>query len=132
MNTKLSLAALLGASLIFSSCLSANEGLPHAFEAGWKGEKTCELMFEDASVRVGRCIFPPGVGHEKHYHSPHFGYVLEGGTLKITDKHENGWHLENRLHHGARSGKYWRYNNQLHHCGTKAGQGDAVNLILST
>jgi len=85
-NTKLLLAALLGASLIFSSCLSANEGLPHAFEAGWKGEKTCELMFEDASVRVGRCIFPPGVGHEKHYHNPHFGYVLEGGTLRITDK----------------------------------------------
>ena len=43
-------------------------------------------MFEDASVRVGRCIFPPGVGHEKHYHNPHFGYVLEGGTLRITDK----------------------------------------------
>lgn len=86
MNTNLSLAVLLGASLIFSSCLPANEELPHAFKAGWKGEKTCELMFEDASVRVGRCIFPPGIGHEKHYHNPHFGYVLEGGTLEITDK----------------------------------------------
>ena len=29
--------------------------------------------------------FPPGVGHEKHYHNPHFGYVLEGGTLHIVD-----------------------------------------------
>jgi quercetin dioxygenase-like cupin family protein len=60
--------------------------LPHAFDAGWKGEKTCEVIFEDAQVRVGRCAFPPGVGHEKHYHNPHFGYVLEGGTLRISDQ----------------------------------------------
>jgi len=59
--------------------------IPHAFDAGWKGAKTCELLFEDATTRVGRCVFPPGIGHEKHYHNPHFGYVLEGGTLQITD-----------------------------------------------
>jgi quercetin dioxygenase-like cupin family protein len=59
--------------------------LPHAFEAGWQGHKTCEVLFEDAAVRVGRCVFPPGVGHERHYHNPHFGYVLEGGTLRILD-----------------------------------------------
>jgi len=59
--------------------------LPHAIDAGWKGQKTCELMFEDESVRVARCVFPPGVGHEKHYHNPHFGYVLEAGTLHIVD-----------------------------------------------
>jgi len=59
--------------------------LPNAFDAGWKGEKTCELLYETDSVRVGRCVFPPGIGHEKHFHYPHFGYVLEGGTLSITD-----------------------------------------------
>ena len=59
--------------------------LPHAFDAGWQGQKTCELLFEDDSVRVGRCVFPPGIGHEKHYHNPHFGYVLEGGVLRIVD-----------------------------------------------
>jgi len=59
--------------------------LPQAFEAGWEGQKTCETLFEDETRRVGRCIFPPGVGHEKHYHNPHFGYVLEGGTLRIQD-----------------------------------------------
>lgn len=59
--------------------------LPEAFNAGWKGEKTCELLYETVSVRVGRCSFPPGIGHEKHFHYPHFGYVLEGGTLSITD-----------------------------------------------
>jgi quercetin dioxygenase-like cupin family protein len=61
------------------------EGLPHAFDAGWQGQKTCELLHEDESARVGRCVFPPGVGHEKHFHNPHFGYVLEGGTLRIVD-----------------------------------------------
>lgn len=60
--------------------------LPEAFDAGWKGEKTCELLYETESVRVGRCTFPPGIGHEKHFHYPHFGYVLEGGTLSITNQ----------------------------------------------
>jgi quercetin dioxygenase-like cupin family protein len=67
--------------------LSASDApdLPHAFDAGWEGQKTCELMYQNESVRVARCVFPPGVGHEKHYHNPHFGYVLEGGTLQIVD-----------------------------------------------
>lgn len=60
--------------------------LPHAFAAGWQGQKTCELLYEDAAVRVGRCAFPPGVGHEKHFHNPHFGYVLEGGTMRLVDR----------------------------------------------
>lgn len=57
--------------------------LPHAFDAGWQGTKTCELLYETPTVRVGRCIFPPGTGHEKHFHNPHFGYVLEGATMRI-------------------------------------------------
>jgi len=61
-------------------------GLPEAFDAGWHGQKTCELLYETDEVRVGRCSFPPGIGHEKHYHVPHFGYVLEGGTLRITNE----------------------------------------------
>jgi len=60
--------------------------LPEAFDAGWEGMKTCELLYQTESVRVGRCVFPPGVGHEKHFHYPHFGYVIEGGTLEITDQ----------------------------------------------
>lgn len=59
--------------------------LPHAFDAGWQGQETCELLFEDASVRIGKCVFPPGIGHEKHYHNPHFGYVLEGSTMRMVD-----------------------------------------------
>ena len=63
----------------------APTGLPHAMDAGWEGQKPCELLFSSDTVRVARCVFPPGVGHEKHYHNPHFGYVLEGGALAIVD-----------------------------------------------
>lgn len=73
------------ASLPVSLNASDATDLPHAFDAGWEGQKTCELMYENETVRVARCIFPPGIGHEKHYHNPHFGYVLEGGTLNIKD-----------------------------------------------
>jgi hypothetical protein len=31
--------------------------LPEAFDAGWKGEKTCQLLYETESARVGRCTF---------------------------------------------------------------------------
>ena len=78
----LTLAAALPAAAFDAGPATA---LPHAFDAGWHGQKTCSLLYEDDAVRVGRCSFPPGVGHEKHYHDPHFGYVLEGGTLRITD-----------------------------------------------
>jgi hypothetical protein len=30
--------------------------LPHAFDAGWAGQKTCEVLFEDETTRVGRCV----------------------------------------------------------------------------
>ena len=34
---------------------------------------------------VLKCTFAPGVGHEKHYHNPHFGYTLVGSTFRIKD-----------------------------------------------
>ncbi|MGA9573865.1 MAG: hypothetical protein WBS20_07970 [Lysobacterales bacterium] len=78
---------LLGICGFFQSSFAQDlPDLPEAFDAGWKGEKMCELLYENESVRVGRCVFPPGTGHEKHFHYPHFGYVLEGGTLSITDE----------------------------------------------
>jgi len=79
--------AVLAALLMSTTPLPAADpaNLPHAFDAGWAGQKTCTVVFEDQAVRVARCVFPPGVGHEKHYHNPHFGYVLEGSTLRIVD-----------------------------------------------
>ncbi len=72
---------LLSASLE----IKAENALPGALEAGWQGEKVCELLQEDEMTRVLRCTFPPGVGHERHYHPAHFGYTLKAGTMQITD-----------------------------------------------
>lgn len=62
------------------------EVLPHALDAGWKGEKTCELLQETEELKAFKCTFAPGQGHEKHYHLAHFGYVVEGGAMRITDE----------------------------------------------
>ena len=59
--------------------------LPDPLEAGWNGQRVCEVLEENERGRVLRCSFPPGVGHERHYHGPHFGYSLAGSTMRITD-----------------------------------------------
>lgn len=59
--------------------------LPDPLEAGWKGKKVCKVLEENTSIRVLECAFPPGVGHEKHFHPEHFGYTLAGSTFRITD-----------------------------------------------
>ncbi len=72
------------ALLLVAACASASAQvtpLPMALCAGWEGERTCELLNEDAQVRILRCTFPPGVGHQLHYHPPHFGYVLSGDSV---------------------------------------------------
>ena len=74
----------LAASLLVSAVV-ASESLPDPLAAGWKGEAVCERLHEDADQRVLRCTFPPGVGHERHYHGPHFGYVITGGRMRIVD-----------------------------------------------
>ena len=59
--------------------------LPDPLAAGWQGKSVCEKLHEDGSHRILRCTFPPGVGHERHFHAPHFGYALTGGRARITD-----------------------------------------------
>jgi len=58
--------------------------LPDPVAAGWQGRSVCEVLREDVDVRIFRCVFPPGVGHERHFHPRHFGYALSGGTMRIT------------------------------------------------
>ena len=62
-----------------------NSDLPDPYQAGWNGEKVCEVREDNEVLRVLKCTFLTGVGHEKHYHNPHFGYALVGGTFKIED-----------------------------------------------
>jgi quercetin dioxygenase-like cupin family protein len=68
-----------------ASGIVAAETLPDPLAAGWEGRPVCEKLHEDDKLRVLRCTFPPGVGHERHFHPRHVGYVLEGGTMQITD-----------------------------------------------
>ncbi len=73
--------------LLASSATNAETGaLPDPLQAGWKGNKVCEILHEDTEQRILRCTFPPGAGHERHFHVPHFGYTLAGGRVRITDE----------------------------------------------
>lgn len=72
------------ATAILYSC-SQKEFLPDPLEAGWNGQKVCEVLEENQEMRILKCTFPPRVGHEKHYHDPHFGYTIKGGKFRITD-----------------------------------------------
>ncbi|TPV33512.1 cupin domain-containing protein [Paucihalobacter ruber] len=71
-------------AVILLTC-NQKPNLPDPLEAGWKGEKVCEVVHEDDDIRVLKCTFPPNVGHEWHRHQPHFGFALSGGTFKIKD-----------------------------------------------
>ena len=59
--------------------------LPDPLEAGWNGVPVCEKLHEDADHRILRCTFPPSIGHERHFHKPHFGYAIAGGRMRISD-----------------------------------------------
>lgn len=59
--------------------------LPDPLEAGWKNESVCELVEENEKIRVLKCTFEPGVGHDRHFHAEHFGYTLSGGKFRIKD-----------------------------------------------
>lgn len=80
-------AALLLAALVWAGCSLSfrSHSLPDPLAAGWRGDPVCERLHEDAALRVLRCSFPPGVGHERHFHPPHFGYALAGGRMRVTD-----------------------------------------------
>lgn len=70
--------------LVLFSC-KPTQTFPDPLEAGWEGKKVCEVLSETKKQRILKCTFPPNVGHQKHYHKPHFGYTLAGSTFKITD-----------------------------------------------
>jgi quercetin dioxygenase-like cupin family protein len=77
-----------GIILLVVSCALADGSsnpLPDPLEAGWQGDRVCERLHEDEDQRILRCTFPPGVGHERHFHVKHVGYNLTGGRLQMTD-----------------------------------------------
>ncbi|MBX7541562.1 cupin domain-containing protein [Qipengyuania sphaerica] len=80
---------ILAAPLALGACTGVqhvSDALPSALEAGWNGARVCALEHQTDTHRVLRCTFPPGVGHERHYHPPHYGYALSGGAMQLTDE----------------------------------------------
>lgn len=73
---------MIAAVLLIATPVTALAG---PLETGWRGVPVCELLREDERLRVLRCTFAPGVGHERHQHPRHFGYALSGGRMRITD-----------------------------------------------
>jgi hypothetical protein len=71
--------------ILLAACTTTSD-LPDPLAAGWNGAPVCELLHEDSDQRILRCKFEPGVGHERHFHDPHFGYTIAGGQMQITDE----------------------------------------------
>ena len=69
----------------FLSCSEQKNSLPDPLEAGWNNEAVCEILQDNADIRALKCTFPPGVGHERHYHKAHFGYAIAGSKFRIKD-----------------------------------------------
>jgi len=76
---------LLTSLVFFVSCAKNKATLPDPLQAGWKSQSICEVIQDNDQLRVLKCTFKPGEGHEKHYHKPHFGYTLAGSKMRITD-----------------------------------------------
>ncbi len=68
------------------AAFAATSALPDPLAAGWKGAPVCERLHEDLKQRILRCTFEPGIGHERHFHAPNFGYAISGGRMRITDE----------------------------------------------
>jgi quercetin dioxygenase-like cupin family protein len=73
------------ASLAGLGACASRPSRPDPLAAGWNGAPVCEKLHEDPGQRILRCSFPPGVGHERHYHGAHFGYALAGGRMRVMD-----------------------------------------------
>ena len=80
---RLVVSAITATAILVTASASAE--LPDPLAAGWQGEPVCEKLHDDDAIRILRCTFPPGVGHERHFHARHFGYAISGGRARITD-----------------------------------------------
>ena len=72
------------ALLLMGSC-NKQQSVPDPLNAGWNGEAVCEVLEDNQKIRVLRCTFAPDIGHEKHYHNPHYGYTISGSRFRIKD-----------------------------------------------
>ncbi len=96
---------------------------PDPLEAGWNGRKVCVVLKENERLRTLRCTFPPGWGHERHRHAPHWGYILKGSTMRITTASGT---VVRRL----KAGDSWWSDGITWHEGRNIGRTTGVYLIV--
>jgi quercetin dioxygenase-like cupin family protein len=78
-----SIAALAALGVSLAATAAATEPAPDALAVEWHGEHPCEKLYEDAQIRVSRCVFPPGAVHLRHQHPGYLTYVLAGGEGQV-------------------------------------------------
>lgn len=98
-------------------------GLPDPLRAGWKGQQVCEQLEDNEHLRVLRCTFPPGIGHERHVHAPHFGYAIKGGKAHIID-------AKGERDAAAPDGYFWWTGETTTHANQNTGDATSVYLII--
>ena len=97
--------------------------LPDPLAAGWKGKHVCEVLKDNERMRVLRCTFPPGWGHERHHHAPHWGYILKGSTMRITT-------ASGTVVRKLKAGDSWWSDGIPWHEGLNIGRTTGVYLIV--
>jgi beta-alanine degradation protein BauB len=97
--------------------------LPGPLEAGWRGNTVCVLLHENARTRALRCTFPPGGGHERHFHAAHWGYILAGSTMQITS-------ATGAVVRELKAGDSWWSDGLAWHEALNIGQTTGVYLIV--
>ncbi len=97
--------------------------LPTAVLAGWHGQRMCEPLFENAQMRAARCSFPPGTGHERHFHPPHWGYIVQGSTMRITS-------AAGTVVRELKAGDSWWSDGIAWHEAVNVGQTTGVYVII--
>lgn len=109
-------------SMILALTMNA-PALPDPLAAGWEGKETCALLRETDEMRALRCTFPPGHGHERHFHAPHFGYILEGGVMRIND-------ASGTREQETPTGAHWWSDGVDWHEAVNIGETTAVYIIV--
>lgn len=101
----------------------AEPALPDPLSAGWHGEPVCVVLRDNARLRTLRCTFPPDGGHERHFHAPHWGYILSGSTMKITS-------ATGTVVRELKAGDSWWSDGISWHEGINVGTTTGVYLIV--
>lgn len=109
--------------LLVVPAVAAEPALPGPLEAGWNGKPVCKILHENSRLRTLRCTFQPGEGHDRHRHAPHWGYILEGSTMRITS--DTG-----TVTRQLKTGDTWWSDGIAWHEGLNVGSTTGVYLIV--